>query len=183
MIDETTIDCKLRMMRNRNVDEVLIHAIALMFQSGCRVSSILNLSPADITANGRVILRQGKGSNPLILVPSFEPQWWLEIRTSGFNPFFYLNYMRIYRTFKDYALTMPDSFGTKDAVTASARKTAAQDVFEDTKDIEIARQTLGHKKISSTEFYINDNGKGREKGSTKKRTSNVVAKNKGKATA
>ena len=183
MLDENTIECKLQMMRNRNVDEVLIHAIALMFQSGCRVSSILNLSPADITANGRVILRQGKGSNPLILVPSFEPQWWKEIRTSGFNPFFYLNYMRVYRTFKDYALTMPDCFGSKNAVTASARKTAAQDVFEDTKDIEIARQTLGHKKISSTEYYINDNGKGREKGSTKKRTSTVGAKNKGKVTA
>ena len=52
MIDEKTIEIKLQMMRNRNVDEVLVHAIALMFQSGCRVSSILNLSPADITANG-----------------------------------------------------------------------------------------------------------------------------------
>ena len=183
MIDETTIDCKLRMMRNRNVDEVLIHSIALMFQSGCRVSSILNLSPADITANGRVILRQGKGSNPLILVPSFEPQWWIEVRTSGFNPFFYLNYMRIYRTFKDYALTMPDSFGIKNAVTASARKTAAQDVYAETKEIDLAQTTLGHKRTSSTEYYINDNGKERKKGSTKKRTSTVASKNKGKATA
>ena len=183
MLDETTIECKLQMMRKRNVDEVLIHAIALMFQSGCRVSSILNLSPADITANGRVILRQGKGSNPLILVPSFEPQWWQEIRMSGFNPFFYLNYMRIYRTFKDYALTMPDSFGTKNAVTASARKTAAQDVFDVTKEIEIARQTLGHKRVSSTEYYISDNGKERTKGSTKKRTSTFASKNKGKVTA
>lgn len=183
MIDAKTIDVKLQMMRNRNVDEVLLHAIALMFQSGCRVSSILGLSPADITANGRVILRQGKGSNTLIIQPSFEPHWWLEMRQSGFNPFFYLNYMRIYRTFKDYALTMNDSFGSKNAVTASARKTAAQDVFEDTKDIEIARQTLGHKKISSTEYYVNDNGKGREKGNKKKRTSNATSKNKGKATA
>ena len=183
MLDETTIECKLQMMRKRNVDEVLIHAIALMFQSGCRVSSILNLSPADITANGRVILRQGKGSNPLILVPSFEPQWWQEIRTSGFNPFFYLNYMRMYRTFKDYALTMPDCFGSKNAVTASARKTAAQDVFDVTKEIEIARQTLGHKRVSSTEYYISDNGKERTKGSTKKRTSTVASKNKGKVTA
>lgn len=183
MLDEKTIKCKLQMMRNRNVDEVLIHSIALMFQSGCRVSSILNLSPADITANGRIILRQGKGSNPLILVPSFEPQWWLEMRQAGFNPFFYLNYMRIYRTFKDFALTMPDCFGTKNAVTASARKTAAQDVFEDTKDIEIARQTLGHKRISSTEYYINDNGKERTKSREKKRTSTADSKNKGKTTA
>ena len=183
MIDEKTIEAKLQMMRNRHVDEVLIHAIALMFQSGCRVSSILNLSPADITANGRVILRQGKGSNPMVIVPSFEPHWWQEMRQSGFNPFFYLNYMRVYRAFKDYALTMPDSFGTKDAVTASARKTAAQDVFDVTKEIELAKTTLGHKRVSSTEYYINDNGKGSTKGSTKKRTSTVVAKNKGKATA
>ena len=169
-------------MRNRNVDEVLIHAIALMFQSGCRVSSILGLSPADITANGRVILRQGKGSNPMIIVPSFEPQWWQEMRQSGFNPFFYLNYMRIYRTFKDYALTMPDCFGTKNAVTASARKTAAQDVFEETKEIELAKTTLGHKRVSSTEYYINDNGKGRTKGSSKKRATTAIAKNKRKTT-
>ena len=183
MIDEKTIETKLQMMRSRNVDEVLIHSIALMFQSGCRVSSILNLSPADITPNGRVILRQGKGSNPLILVPSFEPQWWLDMRQAGFNPFFYLNYMRIYRTFKDYALTMSECFGTKNAVTASARKTVAQDVFADTNEIELAQTALGHKRTSSTEYYINDNGKGREKGNTKKRTSIVASKNKGKTTA
>ena len=183
MIDVKTIEAKLQMMRNRNVDEVLIHSIALMFQSGCRVSSILGLSPADITANGRVILRQGKGSCTLIIQPSFEPQWWLDIRQSGFNPFFYLNYMRIYRTFKDYALTMSDCFGSKNAVTASARKTAAQDVFAETKEIELAKTTLGHKRVSSTQYYINDNGKGREKGNTKKRTSNVASKNKGKTTA
>ena len=176
MIDARTIEAKLQMMRNRNVDEVLIHSIALMFQSGCRVSSILNLSPADITANGRIILRQGKGSNALIIQPSFEPQWWQEMRQSGFNPFFYLNYMRIYRTFKDYALTMPDCFGSKDAVTASARKTAAQDVFEDTKDIEIARQTLGHKRTSSTEYYVKPKRMATTQKTTKKRTSNVKGK-------
>ncbi len=176
MIDAKTIEAKLQMMRNRNVDEVLIHSIALMFQSGCRVSSILGLSPADITANGRVILRQGKGSNTLIIQPSFEPQWWQEMRQSGFNPFFYLNYMRIYRTFKDYALTMPDCFGSKNAVTASARKTAAQDVFEDTKDIEIARQTLGHKRTSSTEYYVTPGVIPTSKKTTKKRTSNVKRK-------
>ena len=172
MIDEKTIEAKLQMMRNRHVDEVLIHAIALMFQSGCRVSSILNLSPADITANGRVILRQGKGSNPMVIVPSFEPHWWQEMRQSGFNPFFYLNYMRVYRTFKDYALTMIDCFGSKNAVTASARKTAAQDVFEDTKDIEIARQTLGHKRTSSTEYYVTSGKKATTHKTTKKRMSN-----------
>lgn len=176
MLDEKTIECKLQMMRNRNVDEVLIHAIALMFQSGCRVSSILNLSPADITANGRVILRQGKGSNPLILVPSFEPHWWQEMRQSGFNPFFYLNYMRIYRTFKDYSLTMNDCFGSKNAVTASARKTAAQDVFEDTKDIEIARQTLGHKRTSSTEYYVTSNKMATTQKTPKKRMLNGKGK-------
>ena len=172
MIDAKTIEAKLQMMRNRHVDEVLIHAIALMFQSGCRVSSILGLSPADITANGRVILRQGKGSNVLIVQPSFEPQWWQEMRQSGFNPFFYLNYMRIYRTFKDYALTMNDCFGSKNAVTASARKTAAQDVFEDTKDIEIARQTLGHKRTSSTEYYVTSEKVATTQKTPKKRTSN-----------
>ena len=172
MIDEKTIEAKLQMMRNRHVDEVLIHSIALMFQSGCRVSSILGLSPADITANGRVILRQGKGSNTLIIQPSFEPQWWQEMRQSGFNPFFYLNYMRIYRTFKDYALTMADCFGSKNAVTASARKTAAQDVFEDTKDIEIARQTLGHKRTSSTEYYVTSEKKATTQKTPKKRMLN-----------
>ena len=172
MIDAKTIEVKLQMMRNRHVDEVLIHSIALMFQSGCRVSSILGLSPADITANGRIILRQGKGSNALIVQPSFEPQWWMEMRQSGFNPFFYLNYMRIYRTFKDYALTMNDCFGSKNAVTASARKTAAQDVFEDTKDIEIARQTLGHKRTSSTEYYVTSDKLATTQKTPKKRTSN-----------
>ena len=80
--------------------------------------------------------------------------------------------MRIYRTFKDYALTMNDCFGSKNAVTASARKTAAQDVFEDTKDIEIARQTLGHKRTSSTEYYVTSEKMATTQKKPKKRTSN-----------
>ena len=80
--------------------------------------------------------------------------------------------MRIYRTFKDYALTMNECFGSKNAVTASARKTAAQDVFEDTKDIEIARQTLGHKRTSSTEYYVTSEKKTATQKTTKKRTLN-----------
>lgn len=154
MIGIEVIQQKLLMMRARGVDEVLIHSVALMYQSGCRVSSILGLSPADITPNGRVILRQGKGSNPLIVTPSFEIEWWLSIRLSGFNPFFYLNYMRLYRLFKDYALTIPNAFGFKTAVTASARKSVAEDVFDNSQNIEIAQSALGHKNSKSTEYYI-----------------------------
>ena len=82
----------------------------------------------------------------------------------------------MYRTFKDYALTMSDCFGSKNAVTASARKTAAQDVYEDTKDIEIARQTLGHKRTSSTEYYVTSEKMATTQKTTKKRTSNVKRK-------
>ena len=78
----------------------------------------------------------------------------------------------MYRTFKDYASTMSDCFGSKNAVTASARKTAAQDVFEDTKDIEIARQTLGHKRTSSTEYYVRPEKMATTQKTPKKRTSN-----------
>lgn len=154
MIAIEVIQQKLQMMRARGVDEVLIHSVALMYQSGCRVSSILGLSPADITPNGRVILRQGKGSNPLIVTPSFEIEWWLNIRLSGFNPFFYLNYMRLYRLFKDYALVLPNSFGFKNAVTASARKSVAEDVFDNSQNIETTQSALGHKSAKSTEYYI-----------------------------
>jgi hypothetical protein len=71
---------------------------------------------------------------------------------------------------------MPNCFGSKNAITASARKTAAQDVFEDTKDIEIARQTLGHKRISSTEYYVRPEKMTATQKTTKKRTSNVRGK-------
>lgn len=154
MIGIEVIQQKLQMMRARGVDETLIHSVALMYQSGCRVSSILGLSPADITPNGRVILRQGKGSNPLIITPSFELEWWLNTRLSGFNPFFYLNYMRLYRLFKDYALVLPNSFGNKTAVTASARKSVAEDVFDNSQNIEVTQNALGHKSAKSTEYYI-----------------------------
>lgn len=151
---------KCDLMIKNGVDRYIVAGVYLLFESGCRISSILRLSHLNITQGGQVVLFQGKGSEPLIVRPSEYKEEWLEMKHKGFCPFENCNYMFFYRLFRSYSLTMPHSFGINDAVTASGRKMVAKDVYECTNNIDITAKALGHKRSTSTEFYIANKSEG-----------------------
>lgn len=130
--------------------------IMLIFESGCRVSSILKLCPIHVTANGRVILHQGKGSADLVVTPTYYKSWWKAFRKMKYSPYQYQNYMYYNRLFKRYSLCGDYNFGQYKAITATGRKMVAQDVFNAENDIETTARALGHNRTTSTEYYIKD---------------------------
>ena len=160
-------------MLKEGVDIGVVAAISLMYQTGCRISSILQIKPSSISANGRIILHQGKGSEPMVVVPSDFRDWWLNYRNSNSQYYEFQNYIYYYRLFKRYKLVSPSNFGTKDAVTATARKMVAMDTFSINEDLNDAKIALGHKNINSTGYYVTDK-KAKGKG--------VVLDKKGRAT-
>lgn len=168
----SAVNSKLDMMIRDGIDIGVVAAISLMYQSGCRISSILQLKPANISANGRIILHQGKGSEPMVVVPADYRDWWLNYRNSNIQYYELQNYIYYYRLFKRYKLVSPSSFGTKDAVTATARKMVAMDTFSVNEDLNDAKIALGHKSINSTSYYVKDK-------QTKR--GEVVLDNKGRA--
>ena len=152
----STVNSKLDMMIRDGIDIGVIAAISLLYQSGCRISSILQLKPTNISANGRIILHQGKGSEPMVIVPADYRDWWLNFRNSKMEYYELQSYIYYYRLFKRYKLVSPSSFGSKNAVTATARKMVAMDTFSVNEDLNEAKIALGHKSINSTGYYVKD---------------------------
>ena len=168
----SAVDSKLELMLEEGIDIGVVAAVALMYQTGCRISSILQLKPSNISANGRIILHQGKGSEPMVVVPADYRDWWLNYRKRGMPYYELQSYIYYYRLFKRYKLVSPSSFGSKDAVTATARKMVAMDTFSVNEDLNEAKIALGHKSINSTGYYVKDK-------QTKR--GEVVLDNKGRA--
>lgn len=156
MFSEEYIDSKLNMMLSDGVDEYVVAGVALMFQVGCRVSSILHICPGDVSPQGRIYLWQGKGSAPLVVMPCKYKELFLSIRTMQYSPFSFHNYMYYYRLLKRYALCGEDMFGTKGAVTATARKQVAKDMYTQNDGLEKAATALGHHRTTSTEYYVKE---------------------------
>ena len=152
----STVNDKLELMLKDGIDTGVVAAISLMYQSGCRISSILQLKPSSISANGRIILHQGKGSEPMVIVPADYRDWWLNFRNSKMQYYELQSYIYYYRLFKRYKLVSLSSFGTRNAVTATARKMVAMDTFSVNEDINEAKIALGHKSVNSTGYYVKD---------------------------
>lgn len=152
----STVNSKLDLMLKDGIDIGVVAAISLMYQTGCRISSILQIKPSSISANGRIILHQGKGSEPMVVMPADYREWWLNYRNSNSQYYEFQNYIYYYRLFKRYKLIAPSSFGIKDAVTATARKMVAMDTFSVNEDLNEAKIALGHKSINSTGYYVVD---------------------------
>lgn len=153
------IEIKLLMMLEDGIDVGVVAGISLMFQSGCRISSILALTHNDVSKSGRIILKQGKGSEPMVIVPCDFKDWWQCFRKLKLHYYESQNYTYYYRLFKKYKLTMSAHFGVKNAVTASARKMVAEDTMEMSGDLHTAQIALGHKSIKSTQYYVRKGGK------------------------
>lgn len=168
----SSVNSKLDMMTRDGIDIGVVAAISLMYQTGCRISSILQIKPSSISVNGRIILHQGKGSEPMVVVPADYRDWWLNYRNSKMQYYEIQNYIYYYRLFKRYKLVAPSSFGTKDAVTATARKMVAMDTFSVNEDLNDAKIALGHKSINSTGYYVTNK---------QAKRGEVVLDNKGRA--
>lgn len=147
---------KTELMRKNRVELSYCAGICLMYQCGCRISSILQIEPSNVTLDGRVLLRQGKGSMPMVVYPVYYRDFWVSMGNSGKSPFLYQNYIYYYRLFKKYGLGGEYNFGENKAVTASARKSLARDVFGSSGDIEMTAVALGHRNQNSTTFYVED---------------------------
>ena len=152
----STVNSKLELMIKEGIDIGVVAAVSLMYQTGCRISSILQIKPSSISINGRIILHQGKGSEPMVVVPADYRDWWQNYRNNKMQYYELQSYIYYYRLFKRYKLVSPSSFGTKDAVTATARKMVAMDTFSVNEDLNEAKIALGHKSINSTGYYVKD---------------------------
>lgn len=141
-------------MKEEGVRGDLVAVVATLFATGSRIRAVLALTHQNLTADGRVIIHQGKGSAPLVCAAPPELLTWAASCTFRVALFPWTNYTAVYRLMKEYCLTLPDSFGQNTAVTASARKVVAREVFAASADIEDVAAALGHRSPRSSTYYI-----------------------------
>lgn len=153
-ISPAEIQAKLNLMEQNGVSPIVLSLLYLLFDSGSRISALLNLSPSDILPNGVVLIHQGKGSAVMRAPVRYGWQWLEECRKFGVAPFQHLNYMGIYRLLLKYNIVERHRFGVNSAVTSLGRKSVAIAMAERGEDIQTIADVLGHRSTSSTEYYL-----------------------------
>lgn len=153
-ITPAEIQGKLNLMERDGVSPIVLCLLYLLFDSGSRISALLNISHSDILPNGIVLIHQGKGSAVMRAPVRYGWQWLDECRRFGVRPFQHLNYIGVYRLLLKYNIVERHRFGTNSAVTSLGRKSVAISMAERGEDIQTIADVLGHRSTSSTEYYL-----------------------------
>lgn len=139
-------------------------AVYMLIDEGLRISDVLSILPKDVTAGGRVIVRQGKGSEPRVITPRRYGEIWEMYRETSLRLSTLTNYFQIYRALRVMGFARAKQFGNNSAVTSIGRKSVVQDVLRAGASIEIAAKAVGHVSTSSTEYYVERPKKRRRSG-------------------
>lgn len=122
--------------------------------SGARVGDLLKCKGCDILPNGEIIIKQSKGSSPISHKPSSSIHW-LEQRCGKSALLFpSINYERVRRLLEREGVLLQREGFKKKNICSIFREARAQELTRQDPTGELARQLLGHKKITSTAHYI-----------------------------
>lgn len=156
-LSEIEIKNRLDAMLADNVDKNIVAGVGLMFSAGLRISSLLMIDFTCISSNLVITIKQKKGSNTLYAQPIYYREVWRNIFEKRLTPFALYDRFFFYRLFKRYNLIIKNGTGRNDSVTHAPRKYLANEMYSVENDIETAKNALGHKSVSSTKYYINEN--------------------------
>lgn len=137
--------------------------IELMLLNGLRVSEVLNIKGADISASGIILVKGLKGSNNRFCSVSIYRDFWIKRRkipeTLGavYSRFF------LYREFKKLGISLLTNNSSKQAVTHAFRHMLVTGALSIEKDFTAAKNLVGHKSTKSTHHYDNTSKKSKTK--------------------
>lgn len=156
-LSEIEIKNRLDAMIANNVDKNIVAGVGLMFSAGLRISSLLMIDYTCISSNLVITIKQLKGSNTIYAQPIYYREVWRSIYENKLSPFSLYDRFFFYRLFKRYDLVKKNGVGRNDSVTHAPRKYLANELYSAENDIQVAKDALGHKSVSSTKYYIDAN--------------------------
>lgn len=152
MID---IDRLNNQLTTDNIPIAMRAVITLLWQSGGRVSDILNVTEKDITEQGFISIHQSKGSNYITLQPIYYRNYWLSLKGSTLPPGKVYNRFHVYRLLKKYNITYRRKGRVNNAVTHAFRHNLAKELQHIDSTKKRAQDGLGHRSKRSTDSYTN----------------------------
>ena len=132
----------------------LTYLILFMIESGCRINEALKLSSNNILTIGRVNLHSSKGSEDRIINTMFTAEYMLFCKSRNNKPFMFLNYMYVYRAFKELGIYDQFSNNKVKSVTHYFRHIHAILLKSSNVEDVMIKKELGHKSILSTQSYL-----------------------------
>jgi site-specific recombinase XerD len=134
-------------------------AIDLLLSGGIRISELLQIRYNDITALGQVRIHALKGSSDRLISSMYHAEMLIKYR--HLNGFLFEGYSRWYfhRLFVKLGFYQLNNGSNKRVTTHIFRHHLVTDLQNQFNQIELTQSTIGHKRQSSTEWYINKNKK------------------------
>jgi hypothetical protein len=159
MITSYEIEQRLSNMKKSFVPEIVLAYIRLQHNYGLRIGDMLKIDCNSIMSDYSIIVNQSKGSKQLIIYPRADFDIWKMIKDSHARPMENYSRFSMYRLYRKFGISLPTDGKKNASVTKSARKIKAQQVYNDTKSLGNTAQALGHKRTSSTMYYLSDDQK------------------------
>jgi integrase len=150
---ELTIQSILYKCRNHSQDLFIICSLQLKY--ALRISEVLNIRFSDIDFQGRCIIRGLKNSNNRIIYLS-EFERFKNIKNNTTNYVFYhINRFYVYREYKKMGIYEQLKDNSNVSVTHYNRYLSQATLQDNTENLEIKQQLLGHKSNKNTHRYHN----------------------------
>lgn len=136
------------------VQSPTVLAIAeIILRGGLRINDALGVIPSDVMFDGSLMVRQGKGSQPISVVPIVYRQFWFDFAKVEGHTDFVFSDKYFYRLFKK--LGIYGKFGTNgnNSVTHYARHIRALSVSRNGIDTANITRALGHNSSRTASYY------------------------------
>ena len=159
MLSISEVDKKIDLMKSHGLNLTVANFIKLHFVSGCRISDLLSIRRSNFTNDGNVLIRQSKGSRPLIVSYLFAYDFFYNYSQGLYTDISCFSRQYFYRIYERYGLTIYSQGHTNTSVTHSARILKARTIYDLTGIVEDASAALGHVSPNSTLYYLQDRPK------------------------
>jgi len=132
-------------------------AIDLLLSGGIRISELLQIRYSDITAVGQVRIHALKGSSDRLISSMYHAG--MLIRYRHLNGYLFEGFSRWYfhRLFIKLGFYQSNNGSNKRVTTHIFRHHLVSDIQNQFNEIELTQATIGHKRQSSTNWYLNKN--------------------------
>lgn len=147
-IESIISKCKLH-------SESLYTICSLQLKFALRISEVLNLKYSDIDFQGRAIIKGLKGSNDRIIYVSEYPMFKNINRNSKELVFSHINRFYVYREYKKLGIYKLLEDNSNTSVTHFNRYLSQAVIEDNSEDLRVKRQLLGHKSSKNTFRYHN----------------------------
>jgi integrase len=124
-----------------------------LFSSGARITEVLNIKWGDLIPYTDIVIIGLKGSrNRRVTVNGIE-SYIKHCITHQLAPFNHVSRYQVYRIIKRYGWIVDNGISKNKSVTHSARKLYIREGFISQSNIEVVKDTIGHKSSKSTKYY------------------------------